>query len=250
MSQPYHVGDPHWTDTGLGREKGPAQGQKLDVPKNVNLQFLDDTWERLLNAMERLEQVTEGFRELSATRLDRHIDRDKVIESELEVLTEVHLQIVCLQRVVHPVRAEGQWMIDDFLSWFGGRDGREITVTDQYAAPVLLCVLGSPYELPPLEDVPPSERDVLEATEAVARGLHESDKIEERFRQNPSTEATQHQHIRGDADAGLRRLSRLDPALAEHLAKPKDTRPQRFERPPAILPPTIELPTIQPPTTE
>ncbi len=94
---------------------GP-QGQQLEAPKNVNLQFLDDTWERLLNAMERLEQVTEGFRALTATRLDRHADRDAISEDEIAVRTEVHLQIMCLQRVVHPIRSEGQWMIEDFLA--------------------------------------------------------------------------------------------------------------------------------------
>src|SRR5258706_9711074 len=38
-----------------------GQRQQLAPPKQVNLQFLDESWERLLNAMERLEQVTEGF---------------------------------------------------------------------------------------------------------------------------------------------------------------------------------------------
>lgn len=200
------------------------QGQQLDAPKNVNLQFLDDTWERLLNAMERLEQVTEGFQALTATRLDRHADRDAIVETELDVRTEVHLQILCLQRIVHPVRAEGQWMIDDFLCWFGGRGRRDLAAVDEYAVPTLLCVLGAPYELPSLDEVPTAPQDLLEATEALARGLHESDAIEQRFLQDPDAEATQHRHARADAAAGLQRLARLDPGLAAYLAIPHDSR--------------------------
>ncbi|MBB5869727.1 hypothetical protein F4553_003106 [Allocatelliglobosispora scoriae] len=228
MSQPYNIGEPP-----VGGRGGTPQKQQLAAPKNVNLQFLDDTWERLLNAMERLEQVTEGFRALSATRLDNHLDRDAIAEDELGVRTEVHLQIVCLQRIVHPVRSEGQWMIDDFLSWFGGRAGREIAAADTYAVPILLCVLGAPYQLPSLDEVQPSEQDILDATEAVARGLHESDRIEERFLKDPAAEASQHQHQRGDVDAGLDRLALLDPHLAGYLAIAPAERPERYERPEA-----------------
>jgi hypothetical protein len=195
-----------------------VQRQELHPPKQTNLQFGDDTWERLLNAMERLEQVTEGFRALSATRLDRHADRDRITEGETEVRTEVHLQIKCLQRVLHPVREEGQWMIGDFLAWYAGRAGRGVAPADEYAVPIVRCILGEAYDLPRLEHLKPTEQDILNATEALAGGLHVSDQIEDYFREHPDELATQHTHERlADPSAGLARLASLDRALASRL---------------------------------
>lgn len=207
--------------------RGP-QHQELHPPKQTNLQFVDDTWERLLNAMERLEQVTEGFQALSATRLDRHPDRDRIAEGQAEVRSEVHLQIKCLQRVLHPVRAEGQWMIGDFLVWYAGRAGRENAPADEYAVPIVQCILGEPYELPRLEFAKPTEQDILSATEALAGGLHASDQIEDHFREHPDEVATQHTHERSaDPLVGLARLAGLNQALATRLAKDRRPAPPR-----------------------
>jgi hypothetical protein len=200
----------------------------MQPPKQANLQFVDDTWERLLNAMERLEQVTEGFLELSATRLDRHPDRDRVAEDEFGVRTEVHLQIKCLQRVLHPVRAEGRWMVGDFLAWYAARADRAPAPADEYAAPIVRCVIGEPYELPPLDAVQPTEQDILQATEALAGGLHAADEIEERFTADPDALADRHVHERSaDPAPGLARLAEFDRPLADRLSAdqaPESTR--------------------------
>ncbi len=218
-----------------------GQRQQLAPPKQVNLQFLDDSWERLLNAMERLEQVTEGFRSLSATRLDPHEDRDRIAEDELGVRTEVHLQIMALQRIIHPVRSEGQWMVRDFLHWFGGRarvparkDGRLGGPPDEYAVPILHCILGRPYELPDLDKVVPTERDILEAAEALGQALHEADNIEARFVDNPDQVASRHIHPRMPTPAsGLVRLAMWHGALARELALQFDDAVSKQQRRPA-----------------
>lgn len=208
---------------GLGHHAPPGQRQEMESPKQANLQFVDDTWERLLNAMERLEQVTEGFQELSATRLDRHADRTEIVEDEFGVRTEVHLQIKCLQRVLHPVREEGQWMLGDFMVWYAARAGRALAAADEYAAPIVRCIIGDPYELPSLEHVQPSERDILQATEALAVGLHGADEIEDHFRRDPDALAEQHTHERsGDPAAGVARLADIEPSLAERLVLRQD----------------------------
>jgi hypothetical protein len=204
-------------DSGARRAQRPAQ--VLASPKQVNLQFLDDTWERLLNSLERLEQVTEDFRSLTATRLDLHPDKDNITEPELDVRVEVHLQIKALERVVAPVRDDAQWMTDDFLRWYGGRNGRELAAADEYAVPVLHCVMGYKYQLPDLEQIVPTKRDILDAAEALGRGLHESDNIEQRFLADSTLEASQHSHGRAQTrSSGLVRVALLNRKLAEHLA--------------------------------
>jgi hypothetical protein len=197
-----------------------ARRQEMQAPKQTNLQFVDDTWERLLNALERLEQVTEDFQVLSATRLDRHADRGRVTEDEAGVRTEVHLQIRCLQRVLFPVREEGRWMLGDFLVWYAARAGREPAAADEYAAPIVQCIIGESYALPPLEYKQPTEQDILQATEALAGGLQAADRVEERFRKDPEAVADRHTHARAaDPAAGLARLAGFDRVLAARIAE-------------------------------
>jgi hypothetical protein len=183
--------------------------QKLETStsKQVHVQFIDDTWERLLNSLERLEQVTEDYKSISASRLDSHADRDCVKEDEASVRSEVHLQIKCLQRLIHSLREESLWMIKDFLSWYGGRNARPFAATDEYALPIVLCILGEQYDLPVLPDPGPvTQAVVMSSLEAVARGLIITDEIEEKFIQNPDLEVTTHRHERGSLESGLRRF--------------------------------------------
>jgi hypothetical protein len=225
MTSSQQAGGPEAADRSVPPKPGRPgrEQQEMQAPKQANLQFVDDTWERLLNAMERLEQVTEGFQELSATRLDRHADREQVAEDELSVRTEVHLQIKCLQRVLHPVREEGRWMLGDFLVWYAARAGRPPAPADEYAVPIVRCVIGEPYELPPLEQIQPTEQDILRATEALAGGLHAADRIEDRFRAEPEALADRHTHERSaDPAAGVARLAELDRPLAERLVANPD----------------------------
>lgn len=184
--------------------------EQLQESKQVNLQFVDDTWERLLNAMERLEQRTEKFTKASASRMDRHKDRDNISENELEIRAEVHLQLKCLQRVVHPVPEESRWLIEDFLTWFGGRKGRPFAPADEYAIPTLQCILGQEFHLPRLDyRVVITEKDVLKATQELSVGLHQTDNIIEIFADDPHKKATQHRHRRGALEDGLRRMEQL-----------------------------------------
>ena len=216
-------GGPHRTNrfARLGRINRPAQ--RFAPPRQITLQLLDDTWERLLNAMERLEQVTEGFRSLTAGRLDRHGDRDAITEGELGVRTEVHLHLKSLRRVVQPVRAEAQWMVHDFLLWYGGRAAQPDAPADEYAMPILHCVVGMPVELPDLAEIVPTEQDILAAAEALSRAMQDSGDLEDQFAGDPDLQATRHGHARTPTPAsGLVRLAVRHPALARHLAMQMD----------------------------
>ncbi len=199
----------------------PGQGQKLELepPKQANLQFVDDTWERLLNALERLEQVTENFRNLSASRLDNHPDKHQIQEDEVDIRSEVHLQIKALQRVIHPIKDEVSWLVEDFLAWFGGREPRKLVQTDEYALPILKCLSGTPYVLPTLPEAPPlTQPDMMRTIEALGAGLHASDKIVDTYVQNPDQQASRNRHLRGSAEQGIQRLQRLhDPWVASFL---------------------------------
>jgi len=187
------------------------QRQVLEPPKQANLQWVDDTWERLLNTMERLEQVTEDFTNISASRLDNHPDKGNIQEDELDVRTEVHLQIMALQRVLYPVRDEAEWMVEDFLAWFGGREKQPVGPPDEYAVPILQCIAGETFTLPRLPDAGPlSQREMMQALEALGGGLHKGDEDIQRFSENPDLEATKHRHHRGTVRRGLERLSRID----------------------------------------
>jgi hypothetical protein len=192
------------------RQKPRDNELAMEPPRQANLQFVDDTWERLLNALERFEQADEQFRNISARRLDEHSDRDNLQEHKAGIQVEIHLQIKCLQRVIHPVRNEGAWLIDDFLGWFGGREGRPLSLVDEYAKPILQCILAESYTLPAL---PPatafSERDILVASQNLGVGMHRTDKIVEEFMSNPERSATRHQHQRGTVAQGSKRLASL-----------------------------------------
>lgn len=189
--------------------------QEPGPPIQSSLQMTDDTWERLLCALERLEQVTEGKNSprQTATRLDRHKDKGNIQESAREVELEVQLQIKAFKYVVSPVRAEATpWLIKDFASWIGGRKGLALGDVDKYAIPIIQCILGENFFLPFLSDLPlnnPSERDVIETTERLGEGLHDTDKIEEQFSKSPSLTASQHQHIRGSFNDGMSRIQQI-----------------------------------------
>lgn len=114
-------------------------------------------------------------------------------------------------------------MIDDFLRWYGGRADLRQAPVDEYAVPVLRCVLGERYTLPELTEMVPTKRDILRAAEALGQGLHESDKVEDRFTQDPDQQATRHRHHRALTQAsGLVRLARRDARLAVYLARQID----------------------------
>lgn len=192
-----------------GSHPGPLR-LEMAPPKQVNLQFMDDTWERLLNSLERLEHVTEGSTLKSAGRLDRHSDKDAITETETEIRSEVHLQIKCLEKITQPLREDAGWIRLDFLSWFGGREPRKAGAVDEYALPVLMCVRGEAYSLPELPDLGPlTEAEMMRTMEGVGAGLHHSDAVEERFVDDPALTATRHLHARGTVAFGRARLARL-----------------------------------------
>lgn len=208
MNQPHDHGKLNFQHQ---KPHSKQQKSEMEPPKQANLQFVDDTWERLLNALERLEQVTEKFSYTSASRLDRHTDKHDIREDELDVRSEVHLQIKALQRVIHPVKDEVSWLIEDFLTWFAGREPRQIAQTDEYAVPILKCLSGLPYDLPHLPEVgPPTQNEMMRAVEAVGAGLHLSDGIIETFVENPDQQATKSRHLRGTVDQGMKRFRKLD----------------------------------------
>lgn len=172
--------------------------------RQLNLQLTDDTWERLLCALERLEYVTDKAERprAVATRLDEHRDKGEVRESVAEVELEVHLQIMAFKRVVAVVREDAApWLLTDFACWLAGRDGLKLRHTDDYAIPVIQCILGEKFQLPEIPELPtepPSKRDIRETTEQLGVALHKTDKIAEEFTNNPDKEATQHRHERGN----------------------------------------------------
>ncbi len=172
--------------------------------RQLNLQLTDDTWERLLCALERLEYVTDKADRprAVATRLDQHKDKGEVRESVVAVELEVHLQIMAFKIVVASVREDAApWLLTDFAAWIAGRDGLELNNTDDYAIPVLQCILGEKFQLPEIPDLPSepiSERDLKQTTEQLGVASHKTDKIAEEFTNNPDKEATQHRHERGN----------------------------------------------------
>ncbi len=208
----------------LGRG-GKKQGQQQDQLQ-FNLQMCDDTWERLLCALERLEYVVEYQKNYQtppavATRLDRHKDKGNIQESQIEIETEVHLQIQAFKYIVKTVQTETEtWLLQDFICWFAGRQrkGMEsyeplpLSLIDEYAIPTLQCILGEPFKLPELPKLlqsPPTQRDVLDAATQLGVGQTETDQIEKRFQNNPHEQATQHQHPRGELQDGMERLEAI-----------------------------------------
>ncbi|MDJ1170069.1 hypothetical protein PMG71_11580 [Roseofilum sp. BLCC_M154] len=187
-----------------------------------NLQITDDTWERLLCALERLEQVTEGQQSphAVATRLDRHKDKGNIQESVHEVELEVQLQIQAFKYVVSPVRGEAvPWLVKDFAGWMAGRKRLPLGPTDDYAIPVLQCIIGEKFTLPTLTELPStptSEHDIRETVEQVGKDLHETDKIQDSFSTNQSQEASQHLHERGGFVDGMDRIKEIAESQRQH----------------------------------
>lgn len=218
-----------------GREaRRKQQNQPGQTPMNYNnqpkqevtqtsiktgIRLTDDTWERLLCALERLEYVTEQAQiQRSATRLDRHRDRDNIQADAADAQEEVNLQIQAFWYVVKPVRGDEilEWLLKDFICWLGGREriGLQLNITDEYGIPTIDCILGIPYKslnLPELGSSPISVLDfnVQEPLEVLNTAQIEVDRIEDDFRKNPEKKATQHTHERGSLQEGMRRLQNI-----------------------------------------
>ncbi|MDL5052663.1 hypothetical protein QQ056_03685 [Oscillatoria laete-virens NRMC-F 0139] len=189
--------------------------------RQLNLQLTDDTWERLLCALERLEYVTDKADRPGAvaTRLDQHEDRGDIRESEAEVELEVHLQIMAFSRVVAAVREDAvPWLLTDFACWMAGRSRLPLNSADDYAIPVLKCILGEKFSLPKISDLPsaqPSGRDIKKTTEQVGVALHQVDKIVDSFSSNPDKKASQHRHERGAFADGMDRIKLISEKLQQ-----------------------------------
>ena len=189
--------------------------QQNQEQRQLNLQFTDDTWERLLCSLERLEYVTDASNRPRsvATRLDQHKDKGEVRGSLQEVELEVHVQILAFKVVVAPVRDDAaSWLLTDFTRWIAGRKGLTLNNPDEYAIPVIKCILGEQFGLPEVQDLPTtpiSEREMRETVEKVGEAQHKTDKISERFSKNPDQKFTQHRHERGSFDDGMDRLKKI-----------------------------------------
>ena len=189
--------------------------QQNQEQRQLNLQFTDDTWERLLRALERLEYVTDGSNRPRsvATRLDQHKDKGQVRESLQEVELEVHLQIQAFKLVVAPVRDDAApWLLTDFACWIAGRKILPLNNTDEYAIPVIKCILGEQFRLREIQDLPTtpiSEREIRETTEQLGVAQHKTDKIAEEFSNNSDKKSTQHRHERGSFNDGMDRIEKI-----------------------------------------
>jgi hypothetical protein len=218
----------------FGQERNPQgqirnpQGQQQEQLQ-FNLQICDDTWERLLCALERLEYVTEYKANYDiprpvATRLDEHKDKGDIQESQVEVETEVQLQIQSFKYIVKTVQSETEtWLLQDFICWLSGRERKTmggeplpLGLVDDYAVPVLQCILAEPFKLPEISKLlykPPTQKDVLNAATQLGVGQMKTDDIQKRFEDDPSQQATQHLHERGVLQDGMERLQ----AIAQKL---------------------------------
>jgi hypothetical protein len=184
-----------------------------------NLQITDDTWERLLCALERLEYVTEEAYSPYpvATRLDNHKDKENIQESCQEIELEVHLQIKAFKFVVATVREEAEhWLSNDFIKWMSGRKGLSLNRVDDYAIPILQCILGEKFSLPEISDLPkstPSKENMRDTIEELGKATHEIDNKQKEFSTNPEKQATQNIHQRGEWKDGMDRLRDIAQAL-------------------------------------
>lgn len=215
---------PNLFPTGKGGKK--QERTQTETQLQFNLQICDDTWERLLCALERLEYVAEykanyDIPRAVATRLDRHKDKGNIQESQIEVELEVQLQIQGFKYIVKTVQSEAEtWLLQDFISWLAGRERKNIkpeplplSIVDDYAIPVLQCILGESFNLPKIPPVPVNQQDVLDAVPILEPGQRETDDILKRFQDNPTLKATQNYHPRGEFKDGMERLK----AIAETL---------------------------------
>jgi hypothetical protein len=200
---------------------GKKQGQ-TQTQLQFNLQICDDTWERLLCALERLEYVTEYKNNYEipravATRLDRHKDKGNIQESQIEVELEVQGQIQAFKYIVKTVQNKTEtWLLQDFISWLAGRERKNIkpdplplSIVDDYAIPVLQCILGESFNLPKIPPVTVNQKDVEGLIPDIGSAQIETDKIQKRFQDDPTLEATRHQHDRGAFQDGMERLQAI-----------------------------------------
>jgi hypothetical protein len=195
--------------------------QQTELQVQANLQMADDTWERLIRALERLELVTDDNRpEQSATRANFHKHRSETPESIYDAELEVHLQIKAFSRVVAPVRGDKKtvpYLLKDFICWLGGRErvSPHSGKVDQFAIPTIKSILGGqPLDLPRLDEPTListhfSEREMGDVVESIGVGLTEGDLMIDDFTKNPDKQATQHTHIRGTLDEGRIRLEKI-----------------------------------------
>lgn len=144
-------------------------------PYQGELQGADDTWERVLCAMERLEYlVDQRSPQRSAIRseIDRHRDRDQIQVTVFHAQAEVDLQIKCFWYAVSTVRGAQitHHFLTDFLCWLGGREQMQLplTLVDEYAIGTINCILGEQMERLGLPELPPEEvaRYSLQQTES------------------------------------------------------------------------------------
>lgn len=210
------------------------EGQEQDQAQ-FNLQLTDDTWERLLCSLERLEYVTTQGAKIpsqSATRLDKHPDQGNIQESPLGIELEVQLQISAFKYVVATVRDEAEsWLLNDFISWMSARKELPLDKVDDYAIPTLQCIIGEKFSLPEIPEeelrnsaeASSSQQQIPEALsnsfepsqpqptnardlESLGAALHGIDKKKQNFIDNPQMNASRHNHPRGKWEDGMERL--------------------------------------------
>jgi len=234
---------PNLFPTGKGGKKQiPDQ---IIIPDQFNKQICDDTWERLLCALERLEYVAEykanyDIPRAVATRLDEHKDKGNIQESQIEVELEVQIQIKAFKYIVKTVQSETETrLLQDFISWLAGREhktmGRErlpFGLVDRYAIPILQCILGENFMLPKISEIlsnTPTQGDILDAIQQIAEGQIKTGGIQKRFEDDPSQQATQHLHQRGDFQDGMERLQAIAETLKEKPWFDRFVKEQRWQ---------------------
>ena len=193
-------------------------------------QLTDDTWERLLCALERLEYLTEGSSRgasaMGKTR-DLHSDKGNVNVSVYHAELEVQLQIQAFQYVVSPIREEKEilhWLLKDFAEWMAGRQGLAISATDEYAIPVIKSIRGENFSLPHPSSLPrykgterpnPTQADIQKTYPIIVDGQNRVREIEEQFNNDSGKQATQTYHVRGQFQDGISRIQEIAEALRE-----------------------------------
>lgn len=216
-----------------GHDQCPTQSQpghnrervQIRSQTQANLQRTDDNKEKLICALERFEAVSDDVRpERSAIRQNFHLHPNEVPESVLDAEQEVVLQIKAFSHVVAPVRGNKKtisWLLKDFLCWLGGREriSPQLGKTDQYAIPVIQCILGERFHLPEIfPQSSPHEisgEEILDNAFVIGQGLEKDDEMKRDFAQNPDKQATQHTHSRGTLQEGEMRINKIAQAFGE-----------------------------------
>lgn len=200
--------------------------QQKQVQLQFNLQITDDTWGRLIKALEALEAVTNNDDCIATYEKDpfREQGNYQVYSQE----DKVQLQIEAFKKVVAPVRSYENttaWLLQDFIFWMGRRKELPLNYTDDYALPVLQCILNEPFRLPQTPDELmmcsqlDRQKDMQSALEGIGRGLHETDRISEEFARNPhkkSSFGTKY-HKRGEFSDGMDRIKKIAIAKDQKL---------------------------------